>query len=167
MNPLQDLLDRQALNDLVAQYSRAIDRRDFALLTRLYHPDAVHDHGPMFRGPPAAFVAWLKAHMTPNIATQHFVGNAIFAVSADRAEGEIYTINYHVTGGAHDYIAGGRYLDHYIKANDRWLFAARQRVIDWTHERATNESKAASGLARGTADPSDPSFAALPNLVRF
>jgi len=49
---LQIVADRLALQDLVQKYSRAIDRRDFALLRTLYHEDAIEDHGGMFSGPP-------------------------------------------------------------------------------------------------------------------
>nr|WP_213245328.1 nuclear transport factor 2 family protein [Gordonia pseudamarae] len=38
---LRDLLDRQAICDVVARYCRAIDRRDFDLLRTCYHPGAV------------------------------------------------------------------------------------------------------------------------------
>ena len=50
MELVQQVADRQALTELVALYCRAVDRRDFALLEQLYHPEAVHDHGGLFRG---------------------------------------------------------------------------------------------------------------------
>lgn len=47
MNPdlLQQMLDREAIRDLVWRYCRAVDRRDFAALSALYHPDAIDEHG--------------------------------------------------------------------------------------------------------------------------
>ena len=76
MKTLQDLLDRQALADLVAAYSRAVDRREFSILESLYHPDAIHDHGPMFQGKRDDFIAWIK-QSPATMTTQHFVGNAL------------------------------------------------------------------------------------------
>ncbi len=168
MDTLQQLADRQALTDLVALYCRAVDRRDFELLERLYHPDATHDHGGLFRGSRGEFLAFLQRAMT-QVVTHHFVGNALFVIDGDRAEGEVYTINYHVIGDSErrDYVAGGRYLDHYVRHDGRWVFMSRQRVIDWAHEGPTADAGVAGALTRGAAGPTDPSFTALPGLANW
>lgn len=163
---MQTLLDREALRELAARYARAVDRRDFALLRALYHDAAVHDHGSMFLGGPDAFVTWLEASMG-DMVTQHIVANTLFDIAGDEAEGEIYTVNYHVMDGGRDYIAGGRYLDRYVRHEGRWLFMARKRVIDWTHERARSEGGVSAGLVRGALGRSDASFAFLPRLSVF
>jgi hypothetical protein len=161
---LQTLLAREALRDLTARYCRAVDRRDFALVRSLYHDDAVHDHGAMFQGGPDAFVAWLGGAMG-DIVTHHFIGNALFAIGGDEAEGEVYTINYHIIGGARDYIAGGRYLDHYVRQDGRWLFKARKRVLDWTHERETKAGQTGAGVARGAFGADDASYVLTPRIA--
>lgn len=166
MATLQDLLDRQELADLVARYSRAVDRREFAILEDLYHPDAVHDHGPMFQGRRDDFIAWIRSS-PEDLITQHVVGNALYWIEGDRAEGEIYTINCHVIGGARDYIAGGRYLDRYVRENGRWYFAFRKRVVDWTYEAPSVPASTAAGLTRGVNGPGDVSYQSLPNLAAF
>lgn len=160
---IQELFDRQALADLVASYSRAIDRRDFAVVESLYHPDGLHDHGAMFQGSPREFADWLRASMR-DIVTQHFVGNTLFEIDGDRAQGEAYTINVHVIGGARDYVAGGRYLDHYVRAGERWLFWSRKRVLDWTYEGPSAPAATGAGVHLGSAGPGDPSYAALSGL---
>ena len=164
MKTLQDLLDRQALVDLVAAYSRAVDRREFSILETLYHPDAIHDHGPMFQGKRDDFVAWMK-QMPENMITQHVVGNALYVIDGDKAEGEIYTINCHVIGGQRDFIAGGRYLDRYVRDNGRWYFAFRKRLIDWTYEAPSAPAATNSNLMRGENGPGDDSYKTLPNLA--
>ena len=58
-DPLQELIDKQALQELVLSYCRACDRRDFVLLRTLYHDDAVDEHGAMFCGSADEYVAWL------------------------------------------------------------------------------------------------------------
>lgn len=166
MDLLQQIADRQALAELVGLYCRAVDRRDFALLRRLYHPEAVHDHGGLFRGNREEFLAFLERSMD-DVVTQHFVGNTLFTLNGDRAEGEVYTINYHVIGTDHrrDYVAGGRYLDHYARHEGKWVFMARRRLIDWAHESPTADAGVAGSLARGVAGPEDASFAALPAIA--
>ena len=166
MNTLQDLLDRQALVDLVASYSRAVDRREFSILKTLYHPDAIHDHGPMFQGRRDDFIIWLKQSPT-DLVTQHVVGNALYKIDGDKAEGEIYTINCHIIGGARDYFAGGRYLDRYVREDGRWYFSFRKRLVDWTYEGASAPASTAAGLTRGENGPGDDSYKTLPNLAAF
>lgn len=60
---------------------------------------------------------------------------------------ELYAINFHVLHGDdadRDYIAGGRYLDEYIKYHGEWRFWRRERLIDWSHDRPTSASALAA-----------------------
>ncbi len=159
----RDVVAKQALQELVCRYSRAVDRRDFDSLAGLYLHDAIHDHGDMFRGEPAALITWLK-QSPATMLTQHFVGNCLFHVEGDRAEGEIYTINYHVlpvdpeSGERRDYVAGGRYLDRYRRVGGRWYFEQRQRVIDWRHQRPSNPGATGAEVHQGSPGRDDPSW---------
>lgn len=163
---LQELTDREALRELVAAYCRAVDRQDLALMRRLYHPDAYHDHGDLFRGTRDAFIAWLEKSLG-NMVSHHFIGNLLLSVTGDRAEGEVYSINTHVLPGtpAREYIAGGRYLDEYIRVGGAWLFKRRERVIDWSHERVAAPGGPSDKILAGVSGSDDRSFAALPQLV--
>jgi hypothetical protein len=42
---IETLHAKQAIRDLVVQYCRAIDRRDFELLAELYAPGSIDDYG--------------------------------------------------------------------------------------------------------------------------
>lgn len=165
MTTLQYLLDRQQLADNMAVYCRAIDRRDFESVQRLYHPDAVHNHGGLFRGNAKELVAWLQQAMT-GVVTQHFIGNTLIAIDGDCAEAEIYTINTHVLPDGSEYIAGGRYLDHYVRSDAGWQVLRRSRLIDWSHDRLSGPSATAAQITAGTLDRSDKSWAELPLLTR-
>lgn len=168
MDDIRQIADRQALAELVALYCRAVDRRDFALLRRLYHPDATHDHGGLFRGTREEFLAFLSRAMD-DVVTHHFVGNALFSLDGDHAEGEVYTINHHVIGkeSRRDYVAGGRYLDRYIRHEGAWVFFERRRLIDWAHEAPTADAGTAAMLSRGVAGPGDASFEVVPGIARL
>ena len=65
---LQELLDKQAIAELVHNYSRAVDRKDWALLRDLYTKDGIDDHAALFCGPADDFVKWLES------ATGHLDG---------------------------------------------------------------------------------------------
>lgn len=156
------LLDKQELQELVLRYARLVDRKDFARLAHLYHPDGRHDHGGMFAGGPTPFIAWLQRSMG-DIETQHLVANSLFMVEGDTAKGEIYTVNFHhLPATESNYVAGGRYLDRYVRYEGRWVFQSRTRVIDWSEERPANPGATASELLRGKALQDDPANALAP-----
>ena len=155
--------DRAQLADLVARYCRAVDRRDFALVRSLYHDDAVDRHGSMFEGTADEFVAWLPQMMANFELTVHRLGQSLFAVSGDVAEGEHYVSAYHRTQAPQrqEITIGGRYLDRYRRAGNSWKFAARSLIFDYGEIRSVDE-EAFAGLSAdapgGRADRTDPSW---------
>ncbi len=159
----EDLLDQVALRDLLMRYCRGCDRRDFALVRSLYHDDAIDDHGAMFHGGPDAFVAWLPQAMATWDATRHMIGNSLFVVDGDMAEGEHYVEAWHRTPApdAREYVVHGRYLDRYAKRSGVWKFLHRSLVFDHGHIRAV-EGEVLERLGReaphGHADRRDPSW---------
>lgn len=154
---LMTLTDKQELHELSLRYARAVDRKNFDELMGLYDLDGLHDHGGMFKGSPQDFIAWLKSSMT-SIETQHLVANSLFQISGDQASGEIYTINFHhMPNLSSNYIAGGRYLDRYVKVGGKWLFKSRLRIVDWSEERPAQSGVQASSLIKGAAGSLDPS----------
>lgn len=163
---LQDLIDRRDLQQLALNYSRAIDRRDFALLESLYHPDAIETHGDMFQGAAPDYIKWVEQALSRYAATAHYVVNALYVVAGDRAEGEIYKINYHRTldDPAREVITGSRSLDRYEKRNGEWRFSARSVTLDWAQERAANAEayrNFAAGSPPGRPGGDDLSYALL------
>lgn len=167
---VQELLDQLALSRLVDLYARAIDRRDLLLLRSLYADDAIHDHGAMFRGGPDAFADFVGRSMH-GMRTHHFMGNRLFVIAGDEAQGETYAVNSHVidagTPQARDYVAGGRYLDRFRRTAAGWRFAHRARVIDWSQERPHEPGATAGGLPVGAPAPDDASYGLLPLLARI
>ncbi len=163
---LEAALDRMALERLVVTYCHAIDRRDLALVRSLYHDDAVDDHGAMFCGSPDEYVAWLPAMLANWQATRHAVGNMLFLIEGDTANGEIPTTAWHRTvDGTRDLIANGRYLDQYARRGGVWKFLRRSLVLDWMEERAVAPSPGGEvddGVELGRAGPDDPVYARLP-----
>jgi hypothetical protein len=168
--PLQQLIDKQALQELVLRYCRACDRRDFVQLRALYHDDAIDDHGEMFHGTADEYLAWLPGVMANFEATVHAVSNALFVVEGDVAQGEIYTVAYHRTHPpqAQDVVIGGRYLDHYERRGAAWKVKRRALALDWcrvTPVDAAAYQQFAAGAPVGRTDGQDPSYA-LPFFPR-
>ncbi|MEO0030257.1 MAG: hypothetical protein RIS94_15 [Pseudomonadota bacterium] len=167
----QDVADQFALQQLGWAYCHAIDRRDYALLRTLYHDDAIDDHGPMFRGGPDEYVAWLPSMMANWAATVHSIGNMLFLVDGDSAEGELQTVAYHrtVDGGpdgapVREIVAGGRYLDRYRKRDGVWRFWRRSLVLDWFEDRALRRGEGPAiddGVETGRPGADDAVYARL------
>lgn len=165
-----EIADLECLGRLVATYSRAIDRRDFALLRSLYHDDAVEQHGEMFSGSPDDYVAFVAGALAGYAATAHYVANTLFELDGDVAEGETYKINYHRTHGpeAREVITGSRSLDRFARRGGEWRFARRFVVLDWARTQPADAAAYddfAAGSPHGTAGAGDLSYAML-NLFR-
>lgn len=133
-NAVQELLDRQAINDLVHIYCRAADRHDDALMRTLYHDDAIDDHGAFFKGLAMEFIDRLPEIQAPMLILHHNVTTTNIVIEGDYAEGEIYILAYHQVAtedGPMDLMIGGRYFDRYEKRDGVWKFSYRAVVADW------------------------------------
>lgn len=170
-DPVALLIDKMQLHELVLNYCRASDRRDFALMRALYHDDAIDNHGEMFSGPVDEFIAWLPTAMAQFEATSHSISNALFAIDGDQANGEIYALAYHRTNppDATEIIITGRYLDRYERRGGVWKFLHRSLALDACEMRPVNQDAYkhfAAGAKMGAYDNSDPSYAQLPLFQR-
>jgi hypothetical protein len=163
---MEEIIARDSLSRLVTAYSRATDRRDFALLRSLYHDDALERHGDMFEGGADAYVAFVRETISAYEATAHYVANMSFAIDGDEAEGEIYKINYHRTRSpdAREVITGSRSLDRYLRRNGEWRFIFRSITLDWARTQPVDPkayADFAAGSPPGRAGPDDLSYLLL------
>jgi hypothetical protein len=130
------LADQQDIRDVVYRYCRGIDRRDFDLVRRCYHPDATDDHGE-FRGEVDEFIAYVQRTIVRFERTLHFIGNMLIDVTADTARVESYAVAYHrlpASGGrpARDFVTGFRYVDDFERRAGEWRIAARVVAAEWS-----------------------------------
>ena len=54
----QRIADRMAIQDVMYQWCRAVDRLDRQAMIDAFHPDAIDDHGD-YVGPAAGFADWV------------------------------------------------------------------------------------------------------------
>jgi hypothetical protein len=161
---LQEMFDEFALRKLVHGYCRAVDRGDVAHLRSLYHRDATDDHGAVSTGSADELLDAITAARPYIRSMQHNVTTVNFAISGDRAEGEIYTIATHTFSAGDrdvDVVVGGRYLDKYEKRDDTWKFSQRMIVTDWAHVNDPSTVDLSHPITRdtprGDPDANDPS----------
>ncbi len=132
---LQTLIDKDAIRDLVLCYSRAIDRKDVALLRDLYTGDATDSHGDSFDGPADKYCDFIEASLPYMPYSGHHVCNHLIALEGDRADGEVYALAWHVIpnreGGREEDFMAVRYIDNYRRCADgKWRFSKRVVTYD-------------------------------------
>jgi hypothetical protein len=162
---LHELLDKQALYELINAYFSAADRHDHVRMRALYHEDAIDDHGHFFKGPAMAFIDKLPEIQAGMEILHHSATTINLKLDGDRAEGEVYVLAFHkAKNGAQglDVLIGGRYFDHYEKRAGIWKFSRRAIVADWAY---VNDPSAVrldhpflAGAHIGKPGPVDPSY---------
>ena len=140
---LQQLLDRDAIHRVHMSYSRAVDRRDAALLRTVLAPDASVGDDPAtfeFRGIDEIASRFSRLHRYRN--TAHYMMNTTFLrIHGDEADTEIYAIASHQypadappepDGHPPQYIAAIRYQDHLVRRQGQWQIQRRLLAVQWT-----------------------------------
>ena len=74
---------RDALQQLVNAYCRAVDRADYEALRSLYHPDATDSHGSFSTGGVEQFIAQLQAAEPYVLVSQHNITTTNFVIEGD------------------------------------------------------------------------------------
>lgn len=148
---LQELLDKQAIADVITRYSRTLDWLDDEGQTTCFWPDAAIDYA-FFRGSAADFIPVVMRIERASQRRWHMLsGLAIRLQPPSRASTECYGIATGVrnndgvwTGN----IYGGRYLDEFEKRGEEWRISKRDYVMDWSMPLGVQND--------GTPDPAFP-----------
>ena len=161
MHDIQQLIDRHEIHEILMRYARGIDRCDFDLVERCYHPGATDDHG-RFKGPVEEFIPWVRVQLDRFDSTMHFLGNVLIEVQGDMATTETYCVAYHRLRGENvDSIAGLRYVDRFDRRGDQWRIAHREVVVEWNRIDAVTAPGFGPEYLRGRRDGSDPIYGSL------
>lgn len=131
---LQGLLDRRAIDDLLARYCRTLDWLDDAGLALVFWPDAEIDYG-FFQGTGEEFVPAVMKIERRSLRRWHTISNPLVRIVGDTAEGECYGTaqgTAEVKGKLVDTVFGGRYLDAFERRGGEWRISRRRYVLDWT-----------------------------------
>ena len=158
---LQTLVDIEAIKNVLALHSRAIDRCDAEQLKSTYHADAKVAYG-FFDGMAYEFCDMVTSVTRGGPVTLHRTQNMWIKLDKDSAKSESYVIAYlHVEGdeGSVQSLIGGRYLDRHERRNGEWRLAHRGYVMDWNLNQTGSGTALAdyvSPFTRGAYDRDDP-----------
>jgi ketosteroid isomerase-like protein len=150
---VQTLLDKQALAELIAVLSAAVDRGDHEQIVSCYAEDSYDDHGS-FKGTGREFAEFICAPgvFPPGLVMHHLLGQSVFELQGDDAFGETFFVLHSDFEGASE-VAFGRYIDYFRRVDSDWKIAYRRVVPDHT--------LAADDIARywrGSRDRHDPRY---------
>jgi hypothetical protein len=131
-------IDRLEIREALAEYFRALNRRDADRAKRIFHADAHEQHGPVAG----------KAHLlidefvdfgadAHEVAIRHVL-DVWIEFSGDEALSEAGWINV-LRDTADDMFYAGRYLDRWQRRDGEWKIAARVAVVDWWRYEARND----------------------------
>jgi hypothetical protein len=161
---LQQLIDRQAIVDVVLRYCRGIDRFDLELVRACYHEDATDEHGT-FTGTRDEYVDWVAGVLTRFTGTMHVVANQLVEVDSDDARSETYGVAYHWGEPPGDprrnFTTGFRYVDRFARREGIWRIVRRVAVREWTHVVPADQQMdipPERDGRRGRRDRDDPSY---------
>ena len=132
---LQELLDKQAIAEVIARYSRTLDWLDDDGQASCYWPDAAIDYG-FFKGSAADFLPVVMRIERSSQRRWHMLSGLLIRLhSPTRASTECYgqatgvRENEGVWTGN---IFGGRYLDEFEKRGEEWRIVKRDYAMDWS-----------------------------------
>ena len=157
---LRELLDKQAITEVIYDYARSMDRLDRDLGKACFHPDAPADYGEqMFQGTGHEFVDMcMDAHLGFHAHSHQFSNIRIWIDAPDRARSETYgdvpLRRYDEQGQAQAIRNLGRYVDEWRKSDGRWRIAKRIYLTDF------DQSGPSDNLfdTTGKRDRTDPSY---------
>ncbi len=129
MLSLAEISDRLEIQQLLIDYSSAIDRRRFDDLDRVFTDDAYIDYRAMggIDGPYPQVKAWL-AEVLPNFpAYAHMLGNVDITLSGDSASSRTICFNPMVLGGDRQQVmfCGLWYVDEFARTPQGWRMTRR------------------------------------------
>jgi 3-phenylpropionate/cinnamic acid dioxygenase small subunit len=132
---LEDLIDRQAIQDLLVLYAKSLDAHDWSALSAVFLPDAtgIYD-GDRYDGLDA-IVDLCRRSLEPLTASQHFLGNFSAEIEGDRAQSSCYLHAQHYRSGGRGlstYVMAGTYRDRLVRTHEGWRIEHRELAITWT-----------------------------------
>jgi SnoaL-like domain len=159
--------DREAIRDCLTRYSRGADRIDRDAMLGAYWPDAIDDHGGVFKGPASDLIEHVLPLLRRLKHTTHFLGNMLIEIDGEHASAETYVLTFYTVPDEDHSIniaVGARYVDRLEKRDDEWRISRRTLVIDWSKSFPDPDPSAksfVSYIVRGARMPDDPSYEVL------
>jgi ketosteroid isomerase-like protein len=161
---LQDLLDKQAIREVIMRYCRGVDRCDAALISSAYHPDAIDFHGNRDFTGATVGQGLVDGLLATAKRSMHHVTNQVISLHGDVAGCESYYAAFRVEdhdGEERVLQALVRYVDRLERRDREWRIAHRVVVNEVVRYLPPESFPVNSRTDLATRDATDPSYAVL------
>jgi hypothetical protein len=162
--PIQSLVDKQSIYEVLVTYCRGVDRCDADLIRSAFHENSYDDHG-YWQGPGHELAPFLADRLlTANSATTHSITNVLIEIDGDLARSEAQVHATLIRRGSDPVeadVVGARYLDRFSRRAGTWRIEHRTVVLDWQKTEVWADSAPAvpiEGFVHGGRCPEDPSY---------
>ncbi len=130
---IQRLDDRMAIEQLLMEYGRAVDNRDFAAFAALFTDDGEWKGAQgAYRGPKQIQESMEKIFTAPAAAADipkgknfHLLTNVIINLQGDHATASSKFVFYKMNGAKPEAAVAGRYEDKLVRVGGAWKFKQR------------------------------------------
>ncbi|MGQ4600667.1 nuclear transport factor 2 family protein [Nocardia sp. R6R-6] len=160
---LRELLDKQAIRDVLAVASRGVDRVAPEVLRAAYHEESIDYHGA-FVGSGPEFAALPGRNSPDNLMAHHALGQSLIDIEGTTAFAETYFLmNFERFARKRAEVRIGtmigRYIDRLDKIDGEWRISVRKVVIDSSRESSkADQSPGAATFPAGRRWPDDEVF---------
>jgi 3-phenylpropionate/cinnamic acid dioxygenase small subunit len=130
---IQELADRQAINDLLIDYCLALDRMDLEAITSLFTADCEVDFGPEkpLQSSGSEALARSLQRLWRWARTSHHLSNVrIRLVDDNHARAVSYVIAWHERPDGTSATVFGQYHDRLLRTPDGWRIAHRRMFMN-------------------------------------
>lgn len=135
---IQEISDRMEINDLIIDYSTALDSGQIDDFDKIFTEDAFIDYTVMggIKGNLEEIKSYLKGVVDYFSSTQHMIANSRLKVAGDTATGRTMCHNPMVfeleDGGKQTAYYGLWYVDKYVRTDAGWRI--RERIEEHSYE---------------------------------
>jgi ketosteroid isomerase-like protein len=160
---IQELLDKEAIREVIVSYARGVDRGDADLVTSAYHPDAVDDRGYEQYSGETIGPKMVEQMLGSMAMTSHHFTTQTIHIDGDTAGAETYTLGIHQSSFGEKpsrILSAGRYIDKLERRDGEWRIIHRSMVNDMVRTLPL-EDEIDLGPWEGRRDRDDPSYDVL------
>jgi len=130
---VQELLDKQAITEVLFAYCAHLDRMDLDALAALFTEDCVVDYGPepRLQSHGAGGLRRDLARMWRWARTSHHLSNVVVTLESDgrHARASSYVIAWHERPDGSTATMMGQYQDQLVREGDRWRITRRRQEL--------------------------------------
>ncbi len=154
---LRELLDKQAIRDVLSRYCRGLDRMDKEMANAVWHPGGTAFYDGIFEGTGHGFIDWVWQAHAGMERHSHQITNVLIEVDDDRATSESYVTVVLWTlpdedGQQQELVGRGRYLDRWERRDGVWAIEHRIHLLDMSSAFPLQRADVSAGASRGTTD---------------